>query len=88
MCCGSKRAAAQLAAMAAQSARGTAPSTVQQPHSASAIVFEYTGTRAVEVIVGPMTRRLYRFDGPGARVRVDARDRPGLMSLSLVRWVR
>jgi hypothetical protein len=51
-------------------------------------MFEYTGTRAVEIIVGPVTRRAYRFDGPGSRVRVDPRDRPGLASLTVIQWVR
>jgi hypothetical protein len=69
----------------AQTARAT---NAPPLNATSEIMFEYTGSKAVDVIVGPVTRRLYRFDGRGARVRVDPRDRPGLMSLAVIRWVR
>jgi hypothetical protein len=51
------------------------------------IVFEYTG-HAPARIQGPASGQVYRFDGPGARVRVDARDRPGLAALPTLRWVK
>lgn len=35
--------------------------------------FEYTGNTGMTV-QGPITRRRYRFSGPGARVEVDNRD--------------
>lgn len=37
-------------------------------------VFEYVGVTALTV-VSPVTRRTYRFEGPGKRVEVDVRDR-------------
>jgi hypothetical protein len=51
------------------------------------IMFEYAGRDAAS-ITGPVSGRVYRFAGPGDRVRVDARDRPGLASMSVLRWVR
>jgi hypothetical protein len=37
------------------------------------IAFEYTGATGLS-LRGPITGRGYRFNGPGARVDVDARD--------------
>jgi hypothetical protein len=37
-------------------------------------LFEYVGATALTV-VSPVTRKTYRFEQPGARVEVDARDR-------------
>jgi hypothetical protein len=37
-------------------------------------VFEYVGATALTV-VSPVTRKTYRFEKPGARVEIDARDR-------------
>ncbi len=56
-----------------------------QPNAASAVparaalalpkpVFEYVGATAL-TIVSPITRNIYRFERPGARVEVDIRDR-------------
>lgn len=84
MCCGSKRAAARDAAMAAQSAG--MPAFVVAP-AQSVILFEYTGA-GHQAVRGPVSGKLYAFTEPGARVQVDARDRPGLMAMPALRWVR
>jgi hypothetical protein len=50
------------------------------------LVFEYIGRTRMSVI-GPATRRSYRFDRPGARVLVDGRDRASLSTIPLLRQV-
>jgi hypothetical protein len=50
----------------------------------STVEFEYVGATAMTV-TGPATGRRYRFDGPGARVVVDPRDRPGLAAVPRLR---
>jgi hypothetical protein len=45
---------------------------------------EYVGGKALTA-VGPVTGRQYRFEGPGARINVDRRDRPGLSTIALLR---
>ncbi|MGY4831459.1 hypothetical protein ACVNIS_23010 [Sphaerotilaceae bacterium SBD11-9] len=83
MCCGSKRAAAQAAAMV-----HAAPAAVVGAKPAlSVIMFEYVGPGQT-AIRGPVSGQLYRFAQPGARVQVDARDRPGLVAMPSLRWVR
>ena len=87
MCCGGKRAAARAAAMSAAVARPVRATPHAPRSDASEIVFEYIG-HGPGRIQGPVSGQIYRFAGPGARVRVDARDRPGLAALSVVRWVK
>lgn len=41
------------------------------------VCFEYIGKTGLTVL-GPVSGERYRFDGPGARVVVDPRDRPSL----------
>ncbi|HEV8690785.1 MAG TPA: hypothetical protein VGQ91_10845 [Ideonella sp.] len=53
----------------------------------SIIVFEYVGSGPT-TIRGPASGQLYRFAHAGDRVAVDARDRPGLALLTMLRWVR
>jgi hypothetical protein len=48
------------------------------------IAFEYTGQTSLTV-VGAVSGRRYRFDGPGARVVVDPRDRPSLAKVPRLR---
>lgn len=87
MCCGQNRAAARAAAQAAGAARAnSAPAPVSGAES-SVIVFESVQDGA-RVVRGPVSGRLYRFAGAGDRVRVDARDRPGLTTVPGLRWVR
>ncbi|HET7796106.1 MAG TPA: hypothetical protein VFL64_22140 [Rhizobacter sp.] len=83
MCCGSKRAAAQAAAMA-----HAAPAAAFGARPAlSVIMFEYLGSGQT-AIRGPVSGQLYLFAQAGARVEVDARDRPGLAAMPSLRWVR
>jgi hypothetical protein len=48
------------------------------------IAFEYIGRTALTVI-GPGSRTTYRFDKPGVRVMVDARDRPALNAVPMLK---
>ena len=50
------------------------------------ITFEYTGQTGLTVI-GPVSGRRYRFDGPGAQVVVDPRDRPSLVTMPKLRQI-
>ena len=52
-----------------------------------AVLFEYVGNTGLTA-TGPFTGRLYRFDGTGAQVEVDARDVPSLMGVPNLRKVR
>jgi hypothetical protein len=45
--------------------------------SADPPIFQYAGSTALTV-VSPLTRRTYRFERPGMRLEVDARDRSWL----------
>jgi hypothetical protein len=51
-----------------------------------AIEFEYIGPTALTV-VGSTSGRRYRFDGPGARIVIDPRDRPSLARVPRLREV-
>jgi hypothetical protein len=52
----------------------------------SPIEFIYTGATALTVI-GPVTRRCYRFDYTGARLPVNPRDAPGILAIPALRRV-
>ena len=82
MCCGNSRM---------QMNRGnTAPRAGGQapvPSAGAQVPFEYAGNTAMTVI-GPVSGVRYRFDRPGARVEVDARDRALLASIRQLRQVR
>jgi hypothetical protein len=54
--------------------------------TAPEVLFEYAGSTGLTA-TGPFTGRRYRFDGPGARVEVDARDVPSLMGIPNLRRV-
>lgn len=88
MCCGNKRAALALN-RASMAATGPGRTTAAGPASAtSVIVFEYVGASAPATVAGPVSGRAYRFAQRGERIAVDARDRPGLLALPALRWVR
>ncbi|HEX3138925.1 MAG TPA: hypothetical protein VHQ87_02660 [Rhizobacter sp.] len=90
MCCGSNRAAARAAVMAqaAQASQVPAPAAAGGAANAvSVIMFEYLG-HGDAVIRGPVSGRVYRFARSGERQQVDARDRPGLAAMPVLRWVR
>ena len=76
MCCGRKRTSA-----GASSQTGTP----FRPDP-TAVTFEYVGHTAVTV-VGPISGIRYRFDRPGARLKVDPRDRQGLSGVPVLRNV-
>lgn len=50
--------------------------------------FAYVGSGAGMSVVGPATGIRYIFRGTGAQVEVDARDRPMLANLRLLRQVK
>jgi hypothetical protein len=84
MCCGSNRAAVRAAVMA----QGASPPAAVGPQSAvSVIMFEYLGNGAMS-IRGAVSGKLYRFARQGERLQVDARDRPALVAMPVLRWVR
>jgi hypothetical protein len=56
------------------------------PVRAAVRVLEYLG-RSSLVVTGPATRVVYRFAGPGARVRVDGRDAGALLGVGVLRDV-
>ena len=86
-CCGDRR----------QKFHGTTP-TSRPPESAettlsqsplqrySTVYFEYLGTTGLTV-VGSTTRKRYRFDGHGAIIAVDLRDRLSLSAVPKLRQV-
>ena len=91
MCCGSNRAAARAAVTAAapSAARSAAPSVgAPAAPSSSVTMFEYVGGSQETWIRGSVSGQLYRFRRRGDRVRVDARDGPGLAGLPSLRLVR
>jgi hypothetical protein len=59
-----------------------------RPHPQAAplprVLFQYTGPTTM-VAIGPVSGRRYRFDGPGARVEVDPRDRRFLAGIPRLR---
>lgn len=51
------------------------------------VVFKYLGQTGMTVI-GPITGKRYRFDGPGSMVEVDLRDRLSLAALPRLRQMQ
>ena len=89
MCCGRNRAADRAAAVGHVAAGGGSAST-PSPLVADAttpIVFEHVGSGA-STVHGAVSGTAYRFAAPGVRLRVDPRDRPGLLAVPTLRWVR
>ncbi|MGA2581364.1 MAG: hypothetical protein ABSH24_35850 [Bryobacteraceae bacterium] len=74
-CCGKTRGMA---------GNGISGQNNQQTPIPGLIAFEYIGRTALTVI-GPASRTTYRFEEPGARVVVDARDRPSLNALPMLK---
>jgi hypothetical protein len=86
MCCGRNREAARAAIVAGGAGRNRSNAAPVPAAATSSIMFEFLGSGEV-MIRGPVSARVYRFSGNGDRVRVDPRDRPGLMGLRTLRWV-
>lgn len=78
MCCGSSRQGISTNAQRAAGLLAVKPQRSTPVHTQTAPpakpVFEYVGATALTV-VSPISRRTYRFEHPGARLEVDARDR-------------
>lgn len=75
MCCGSQRRQAFI------------PKTREsRPGAPLAVGFEYVGTTGLTV-VGPVTRKRYRFEGHGSRVSVDPRDVPSMAAVPHLRRI-
>jgi hypothetical protein len=64
----------------------TPTSTASAPRGAASPFpsFQYIGASGLTV-QGPVTKRLYRFAGPGAIVAVDGRDAPSLARVPQLR---
>ncbi len=87
MCCGKKRAQARKNTQTQQVTKAeekTAPKP--KPKSDSPTYFQYLGQTRLTVM-GPRTRKRYRFDQPGAVVAVDPRDRRAMTAVSILRQV-
>ena len=78
-CCGKNRPVARLAQV-----HETPRVTFTPPATKSAEYFEYVGKTALTA-VGPVTRRRYRFAGPGAIVEVDGYDAPAMTGVPNLR---
>ena len=84
-CCGQRRAAHRRTASPQQS---TAPGsiTARTAPSSEYAYFQYLGHTGLTVR-GPRSGQTYRFDGPGAVVAVDPRDRRALAAIARLRQV-
>lgn len=85
-CCGKKREDRRTpAAFISAAAPARPPWKAQtQPAIRPTVEFEYTGKTAMAVI-GAVSRLRYTFIKPGAKVKVDARDRASLAALPHLR---
>lgn len=66
--------------------RTATPSPRSTSSASSSSSFQYIGGSGLTV-QGPVSKRLYRFAGPGAIVTVDARDAASLTRVPLLRRV-
>jgi hypothetical protein len=87
MCCGKKRARAQRKTQTQQIAKPE-EKTAPQPRQArnSQAHFQYLGKTGLTVL-GPWTRKRYRFDHPGAIVAIDQKDTRAIAAVSILRQV-
>ena len=83
-CCGKARQALGWAIN--YGLRSAAAASVSAPLHRYAVIFEYLGSTGLTT-TGPVSGIRYRFDAPGARVRVDPRDRKGLSQIPRLRQV-
>jgi hypothetical protein len=73
MCCGNQRTQ-------------VSQTTQTHPESDSLVYFQYIGTKGLTVM-GPTSRKRYRFDISGAVVAIDSRDMHALAHVPLLRQV-
>jgi hypothetical protein len=71
----------------AETELGAEPTPTHRTERDSPAYFQYLGKRGLTVM-GPKTRKVYRFDSPGAVVAVDPKDRRALSAVSALRQVR
>lgn len=88
MCCGRDRA------QQGATSRPPAPNPATRPavpvvreNPSARVAYVYAGNTGMTV-TGPVSGKQYRFDQPGARVEVDARDRVLLASVRQLRQVK
>ncbi len=87
-CCGKKRAQARQTQPARRMPETAGRTAAQhRPERNSSVFFQYLGRTGLTVI-GPRTRKRYRFDNPGAVVAVDPRDQRALRAVTILRQVR
>lgn len=88
MCCGHQRTPYRpirsSAVLPDPEGKRTAPRRQQSPPSTR---FRYTGATALTVH-GPVSGRIYRFEGPGAALTVDPGDAPALAGVPGLQAVR
>lgn len=86
-CCGGARAHASRTAIGITPVTSSAPSAPDlKPRVAPGALLEYVGATALTA-TGGITRRLYVFDRPGARVTIDARDLNSMRAIPLLRQI-
>jgi hypothetical protein len=87
-CCGNKRAQARQTTQTRQVPKPAKTTSWQRrPERDSPAYFQYLGKRGLTVM-GPKTRKVYRFDSPGAVVAVDPKDWRALSAVSALKQVR
>ena len=87
-CCGKKRRRFHKRVPNRQALEAT-ENTFPRPRPAAqtGVYFEYVGKTALTVL-GPISRKRYRFGRPGARLEVDGRDAPALIAVPKLRRVK
>lgn len=87
MCCGKKRAEV-VQATPAQVAPKPEEKISSQPllENDPSVYFQYLGKTAL-TLIGPISRRHYRFANPGAIVKIDPLDRRALTAVTVLRQV-
>lgn len=81
-CCGQRRSQVSIAGQT--DVRQSSVQPIRTRHSVA--YFQYVGPTAMTV-VGPVTGTRYRFDGPGAVLPVDLRDRAAVAAVLKLRQV-
>jgi hypothetical protein len=70
--------------MPARTSPKVAPVPAKRPESTTQVALQYVGATGLTVF-GGVTRTRYRFVGPGAVLRVDARDAPTMAAIPSLR---
>lgn len=88
MCCGKKRAEESQTTQMNPAPKAEERIPAQpQPESDPLVYFQYLGATGL-TLIGPTSRKRYRFDSPGAVVVVDPRDKRALAGVSVLRQVK